>query len=189
MGIIGLVRHGESEWNREGRIQGTLDIPLSDAGRRQAQEFAWTLQGKPIHRIWTSDLRRAKETGRIIAEELQRQGVPVRVRVLDDLYERHYGRYQGRRLGDLVHRGEFVHAEHLIADGEVEPWQKLEKRVLRAICRLRECAESDGMVLAVVHGGWGKAVCTLLFGQMESHGLGNLQCLWINSSDLHGLCL
>src|SRR6266571_6575575 len=57
-----LVRHGESTWNREHRIQGQLDPPLSAEGRRQAARLAHRLTGRKPHGLYTSDLRRAVET-------------------------------------------------------------------------------------------------------------------------------
>ena len=68
-----LVRHGQTDWNRERRIQGTTDIPLNDTGRTQARDAGQalrdTLDGAPA-RIVASDLSRAHETARIIADEL-----------------------------------------------------------------------------------------------------------------------
>ena len=69
-----LVRHGESEWNREGRVQGQFDSPLTEIGVIQAKSVSRYLSGvllkKPL-RIYTSPLERASETASIIAEELQ----------------------------------------------------------------------------------------------------------------------
>ena len=69
-----LVRHGESEWNREGRVQGQFDSPLTEMGVVQAKSVSRYLSGvllKEPLRIYTSPLERASETASIIAEELQ----------------------------------------------------------------------------------------------------------------------
>ena len=69
-----LVRHGESEWNREGRVQGQFDSPLTEMGVVQAKSISCYLSGvllKEPLRIYTSPLERASETASIIAEELQ----------------------------------------------------------------------------------------------------------------------
>lgn len=69
-----LVRHGESEWNREGRVQGQFDSPLTEMGVVQAKSVSRYLSGvllKEPFRIYTSPLERASETASIIAEELQ----------------------------------------------------------------------------------------------------------------------
>lgn len=63
-----LVRHGESEWNRDGRILGRADIPLSELGLRQARAVAKALQRESIQAVYCSPLKRAMETGRMIAQ-------------------------------------------------------------------------------------------------------------------------
>ena len=62
-----IIRHGETAWNAERRIQGHTDIPLNDTGRQQARALAEALTDSPIHAVYSSDLQRAEETGRIIA--------------------------------------------------------------------------------------------------------------------------
>lgn len=62
-----LVRHGETPWNRENRIQGHTDIELSDYGRLQVRKLALAMQGEKITAIYSSPLKRAYETARTIA--------------------------------------------------------------------------------------------------------------------------
>jgi broad specificity phosphatase PhoE len=57
-----LVRHGETDWNRERRFQGHADTPLNDSGRRQAGELAALLRSDGLSAVYTSPLRRAKDT-------------------------------------------------------------------------------------------------------------------------------
>lgn len=83
-----LVRHGETQWNAERRLQGHLDIPLNDHGLAQARATAALLQGKRFDAVYSSDLARALETARSIAGGL----APV---ALAALRERHYGSFQG----------------------------------------------------------------------------------------------
>jgi len=64
-----LARHGETEWNREGRWQGHADVALNDRGREQARELAHWMRDEPIDVIYSSDLKRAHETALIIAEQ------------------------------------------------------------------------------------------------------------------------
>ncbi|WP_334134871.1 histidine phosphatase family protein [Tepidimonas sp.] len=90
------IRHGETAWNRDARIQGQLDIPLNDTGRWQAQRVARALDGEPIDALYASDLARARETAQAIAE---RHGVPLHTHA--DLRERHFGVYQGRTWAEL----------------------------------------------------------------------------------------
>ena len=67
MTTILLARHGETEWNREGRWQGWADPPLNDAGRAQARTLAEELRTIPFDAVYASDLRRARETAVIVA--------------------------------------------------------------------------------------------------------------------------
>ncbi len=83
-----LVRHGETTWNAERRLQGHLDIPLNEHGRNQARATAAILKGERFDAIYTSDLVRAVETARNIAGDI----APV---ALQALRERHYGGFQG----------------------------------------------------------------------------------------------
>ena len=66
MGQVYIVRHGETEWNAQGRIQGHSDIPLSDNGRAQAQSVARRLSGIPFSVAYASDISRTHETAQII---------------------------------------------------------------------------------------------------------------------------
>jgi probable phosphoglycerate mutase len=83
-----LVRHGETPWNAERRLQGHLDIPLSDHGRAQARATAIRLEGKRFDAVYSSDLARALETARSIAGSATPVSLPA-------LRERHYGSFQG----------------------------------------------------------------------------------------------
>jgi len=68
-----LIRHGETEWNRIRRIQGHADVPLNETGRMQAAAVAARLvrrTGPPIRAVYTSDLRRARETAEILGRAL-----------------------------------------------------------------------------------------------------------------------
>lgn len=90
-----LIRHGETEWNALRRLQGWLDIPLSETGRRQAQQLGAFLLSDafnhPIDAVISSDLSRASETARLAVDS--RFG-PIQERT--ELRERCYGIYEGR---------------------------------------------------------------------------------------------
>jgi broad specificity phosphatase PhoE len=131
-----LVRHGETDWNADGRLQGQTDRVLSDFGRRQAQELAGELAGEEIDAIYASDLARARQTAEIVAE---RVGLPV---LLDaDLREKDWGTWEGLSAVERD-RIEFV--------GETT--EEHGQRMLRALRRIAE-RHPGGRVLVVTHGG------------------------------------
>lgn len=76
MTIFYLVRHGETDWNRQHRVQGSSDIPLNDTGRRQARGAARLLARRSLDTVYTSPLSRAVETAQIISDELG-LGAPI----------------------------------------------------------------------------------------------------------------
>ena len=85
-----LVRHGETEWNREHRIQGHADAPLNATGIEQARRLASRLVGVRVDAIYSSDVSRTRKTAEIIAE-----GRGIGVREFSELRERNYGRWEG----------------------------------------------------------------------------------------------
>ena len=85
------VRHGESIHNAEGRIQGQLDVPLSDLGRRQGEAIAAALAALPIEAVYASPLQRALETAQIVGRRLS---LPVQID--PRLQEINVGVFQGR---------------------------------------------------------------------------------------------
>jgi broad specificity phosphatase PhoE len=131
-----LVRHGETDWNAEGRLQGHTDTPLNELGRRQARTLADEVAGDGIEAVYSSDLARARETAEIVAERL---GLAV---VLDpDLRERDWGTWEGL-TGAERERVELVG----------EPTEAHRDRMLRAL-RSIAAGHPGGRVLVVTHGG------------------------------------
>jgi broad specificity phosphatase PhoE len=140
-----LVRHGQSEWNASGRWQGQADPPLTNLGRVQAHEASRALGA--VDAVWASDLRRAAETGVVIANAL---GVgPV---VLDaDLRERDAGEWSGLTRAEIEERYPGYLADHQRPPGW-EPDDALLVRALRALRRIGQ-EVPGGDVVAVTHGG------------------------------------
>jgi probable phosphoglycerate mutase len=91
-----LARHGETDWNNEGRWQGHADRPLNELGRTQARELAESLAGRRIDAVYSSDLLRAQETARIVADRI---GLPVRLDV--GLREVDVGDWEGRASTEI----------------------------------------------------------------------------------------
>jgi broad specificity phosphatase PhoE len=85
-----LIRHGETDHNADGMVQGRADIPLNDLGRRQAAALADSLRHTPVRAVYTSPLKRARETAAIVAAALD---LPVTVE--PDLIEMDVGRLEG----------------------------------------------------------------------------------------------
>jgi probable phosphoglycerate mutase len=90
------IRHGETPWNVDTRIQGHRDIPLNDRGRWQAAQVARALAGEPIAAVYASDLLRAHATGAAIAEAA---GAPLHAE--PDLRERSFGELEGRTFAEI----------------------------------------------------------------------------------------
>lgn len=102
-----MFRHGETDWNRDRRLQGHSDIPLNTRGREQAASLATDLRPMAIELILTSDLSRALETARFVARE---SGAPIIV--IPELRETHLGAAEG-----------LTHAEVVAKFGE-DSWQR-----------------------------------------------------------------
>ena len=81
--MIYIVRHGETQWNADGRIQGRRDIELNENGRRQAEAAAEALRGKSFQALITSPLSRAKQTGAILAQFAQIAEVREDARIVE----------------------------------------------------------------------------------------------------------
>jgi len=138
-----IVRHGQTDWNVEKRIQGSTDIPLNSVGRAQAAETGLLLSTERWDAIVTSPLKRAHETARIIAGELDHPA-PL---VDPALTERHHGQIEGLT---------FAQRQLIFPDGSpvpgLETRQAVLDRVLPALGRLAE-SYPDRQVVVVCHGG------------------------------------
>ena len=138
-----LVRHGETDWNRVGRIQGATDIPLNDTGRDQARKTGEKMQGRKWDVIVSSPLSRAMETASIIASCI---GLPVPTPV-PDIVERNYGEAEGMTGPEL----EAFYPDDTPVPGR-ENRDAVKVRVLAALHTL--AAENKGKnVIIVAHGG------------------------------------
>ena len=140
MTTLYLARHGETDWNRELRVQGSSDIALNELGRRQAQALAQELEHVELDAIYSSDLSRARETAAAVAAL---HGLEVR---LDPrLRERAFGSWEGLTR-------EEIHAlpEGSRHDGESD--EEVRERVLEAIQAIADAHPGED-VLVVAHGG------------------------------------
>lgn len=154
MARVLLARHGETAWNREGRVQGWVPTALTDRGREQARALAKRVERRyDPDRLVASDLRRARATAERIAATT---GVTVEV---DERWrERNWGRLRGRRADDLYERfPRFSLADDDPGDGMAvrpeggESLRETRARVLDAWSDLRTGLDPDAMAVVVTH--------------------------------------
>ncbi len=148
-----FIRHGETDWNRQGTYMGKTDIPLNDLGRRQAAHAALTLKNEPITHIVTSPLLRAHETATIIAEVIQKP-----VHIVEDLHEFNLGE-AGKQSLDL---GFF---ERWLAGETPEGAESVEELDARILGAVTQALTFPGPVLIVSHGGVYHSLRRLLKGE------------------------
>ena len=155
-----LVRHGETDWNQQRRIQGLTDIPLNDVGREQARATGRLLARRSWDGVYSSPLGRALETASIIADEL---GLPA-PETIDALVERNYGEAEGMN---------FIEVERRYPNRSGVPGQESREDVVaRVLPALRELAlaHPDQALVVVSHGGAIRAVLTAVQPE-SSHGM------------------
>jgi uncharacterized phosphatase len=157
MTVIYLVRHGETDWNRERRIQGATDIPLNDTGRAQAMATGRLLSTRSWDAIIASPLARARETAEIIASAANHPGLHL----LDEIVERRYGDAEGLTYEQVE--------ERFPGDMDVpgrETRDAVAERVIPALVSLAEQYRGRSIVV-VSHGGVIRAV--LLHAATQAH--------------------
>ena len=156
MTTIYLVRHGETDWNRARKIQGSTDIPLNDLGREQAATTGRLLARRQWDGIYASPLSRARETAQIIAREAG-LGEPE---LIPGIVERNYGTAEGMTGDDI---------DRLFPNGAEVPGRETREEVTsRVIGALHElAAQHPGeSVIVVAHGGVIRSVLTAV----DPHG-------------------
>ena len=144
MTILLLARHGETDWNRERRVQGHTDRPLNPAGQAQARELAGTLELEPLDAVYSSDLGRAYDTALAVAKPRGLEVVQVTA-----LRERHFGTWEGLTDAEILRR---------FPQASSGPWgdgEAPDEMAVRVVAALRTIAaqHTGGQVLVVSHGG------------------------------------
>ncbi|SIS63334.1 histidine phosphatase family protein [Alicyclobacillus vulcanalis] len=137
---IWLVRHGETDWNVEGRVQGWTDVPLNEVGRQQADRLADWLKSVHVDHIYSSDLERALETARRVSRATQ---APITVRPC--LREHYFGQAEGLLRSESLRR--FPNGAP-----DREPPEKATERIVKC---LKDIAKHhpQGRVVIATHGG------------------------------------
>jgi broad specificity phosphatase PhoE len=178
MGRWFLVRHGETDWNVEGRAQGQMHVPLNDKGLAQAEAIAARLRPMRFTAAYASDLRRVTQT----AEAIMR-GRDLPLATLPALRERSFGEWESLTFTEMEARYPERYAALFAGDdtsappgGESE--RQLYERVAAGVDRLREQhGGDDGNLLVVAHGGSLCAAIVRLLGlpsaSMERFSFGN----------------
>ena len=172
MGSWYLVRHGETSWNRSGRIQGHIDVLLSDHGKRQAKMLAKRLSERNFAAVYASDLSRTMETVRgIVANDA------VAIKTDSDLREFSYGEWEGLTLQEAEARDPKLYAErmrlrnHAFAAPAGENTTQILKRVQRFCSSAVRRHNAADDVLIVAHGGSVRALLVCLLGLED-------ECFW-----------
>lgn len=150
------IRHGETDWNADGRLQGQIDISLNASGIQQAKLLAQSFAGSDIDAVYSSDLQRASQTAEILAHGLSRN-----VLLCKNFRERHFGYFQGLTFKQIEERAphdalrwrqrdpDFVPGGE---DGDGESLAAFSARVLKAVDEV--AANHLGQKIAIVtHGG------------------------------------
>jgi probable phosphoglycerate mutase len=150
--LICLVRHGETDWNKRGILQGWTDVPINDLGRHQANEIAQTCAQAGFNAVWSSPLVRALETAQIIAASL-RLPPPSKH---EGLKERHFGAIQGIPKDELAEQNP-TQLEQILRRNPAaqfvggESMDEFADRVLGAVIDIGHLHRNQ-KVLAVTHG-------------------------------------
>ena len=161
-----LIRHGETDWNRELRFQGHVDVGLNEIGLEQARRVARRLEGERVHRLYASDLLRARQTATPV-------GAGLRLSTVADpaLREQNFGRVDGMRVDDIkLQYPQYwdgwlrFEADFCMPAGETT--RQFHRRIMDAVNRL--VAAHPGETLAIVtHGG----VLDMIYRTARSLGL------------------
>jgi probable phosphoglycerate mutase len=147
-----VLRHGQTAWNVDQRIQGQLDIPLDEHGRWQAERLAQALAGEELHAVYSSDLQRAAATAQPLA-----RASALALQFDPELRERAFGDFEGVSFREIEQRwpdaaSRWRRREPDFAPGGGETLRQFYARSVQAATRL--AARHPGQTVALVaHGG------------------------------------
>ncbi len=163
------LRHGATDWNREGRFQGRTDNPLNEDGMRQAQEAASMLRGLGISRIVASPLVRAARTAEIIAA-----AIAVPLAIDEGIIEYDFGSLEGLPVRDVMIRHGVNSATGLVSilGGDGESWDAMTERSLACVSLWLDRHPGDDL-LFVCHDAVMQGMANALTGSYfkNSHGI------------------
>ncbi|MFZ4478722.1 MAG: histidine phosphatase family protein [Rhodoferax sp.] len=183
---ICIARHGETDWNRRGVLQGWLDVPLNEKGRRQAREMAAAFADAGFAAVWASPLARARESAEIAATAL-RLAPPC---CHEGLRERHFGAIQGIPKDELAELNPVLLEQILRRNPAAdfvggESMDDFAERVLGALVEIGASHPGD-RVLVVTHGWVMDVVARQIAGLARKAVLnlkpGNGDSVWVEVS-------
>lgn len=163
-----LIRPGTTDYDQQRRIQGTLDIPLSEAGRREVDEAIDKLRGQPLDAIYTCPCQSARQTAEALGAALG-----IKPKTLDKLQNLNQGLWQGMLVDDVKKKQPKVYRQwqeqpETVCPPEGETLSTARERVQAAVAKLVKKHKSEGVVAMVVpeplasvilnalrHDGWG----------------------------------
>ncbi len=163
---ICLVRHGETEWNKTGRLQGRTDIPLNETGLKQAEACGQYLQSLNWDVMAASPLQRAKQTAEVINSFLQ-----LPLFIIDEFIERDFGDAEGMTRKEII--SAFPDRNY----PNKESRSALEMRIMKGLQTIHERYEGK-RVLLITHGG----VINTLFEILSDGKLGKQKLKLKNAS-------
>jgi probable phosphoglycerate mutase len=156
-----LARHGETDWNRDGRWQGLSDTRLNDLGREQAEALAADLDDA-VDVVYSSDLARARETAEIVAARLG-----LEVRLDPRLRERGFGAWEGLTTAEIENRFAESHRRWRAGEGagaeDAEPFAAFAARI-HAFLEDAVRQHPGQTVLVIAHGGSIRVIHALATG-------------------------
>ncbi len=171
-----LVRHGETDWNRDGRFQGQIDIPLNETGKRQGAQAGEFLQAVKIDAAITSSMLRPKET----AEEILKYHPAVNLETTEQLWEISHGEWEGKLEAEIEagYPGMLAQWQSQPATVQMPAGENLNDVWARATVGWQsivaafsegELAAGPPTVLVVAHDAINKAILSQLFGLGPEH--------------------
>jgi len=166
---IVLIRTGATEYECQGRVQGTLDIPLSEDGRQRIEQVAKQLRDTKIDICYAGPCRATQQSADILAKELK-----LKTKTIDDLRNLDHGLWQGMLINDVkvkqpkVYRQWQEHPE-TVCPPEGESLQAVRERLHRALTKIAK-KKKEGTAAIVV----AEPVTSLLKNALRDDALGNL---------------
>ncbi len=162
---IYVVRHGQTDWNKDGRIQGGTDNPLNATGREQAAALVRTLADVKLDAIYTSSHQRARQTAAVFEGRAP-------INAMDELRERFFGKFEGANDKDTAIVADWNKRRFSWSD-DMEGGETLEsqsRRAEAALKTIREKHKDGGTIVIVGHGGINPLLVSQLIGVPPQEG-------------------